>query len=172
MKLPLLILAIAAAFTPMSFAAELPAVAKQQAAQFEAAIKQYEASVAAQKKAALDQYVAQLTAARRIEEGAKRPAGVAGIDAELAALKAGPIEGNAPADLPAHLGTARTSFIAATKRASSSNDSVRKFTLDGYIKWLNDLQAAYARAKDDGTIAAIEAEKKRARELFEAAAKK
>ena len=59
-----------------AIAAELPDIVKTQAGQFEAAMKQYDASVAAQKKMALDQYVAFLTGARKMEEGAKRPAGV------------------------------------------------------------------------------------------------
>jgi hypothetical protein len=151
-----------------SGAAGLPETVKTQATQFDAAMKQYDASVAAQKKLALDQYAATLNAARRIEEGAKRAAGVAAIDAELAARKAGAIEGKTPAELPAHLGTARERFVTATKRAATSNDSVRKFTVDGYLKWLTELQAAHARAKDDATVTAIEAEKKRVAALMEA----
>jgi len=152
-------------------AAGLPDIVKTQAAQFEAAMKQYDASVAAQKKLALDQYVIVLTEARKMEERAKRPAGVTAIEAELAAVKAGPIGGKAPAELAAVVGTYRDRFITATKQAATSNDSVRKHTVDGYLKWLSDVQSAVARAKDTAAIAAIEEEKKRALALPAAQAK-
>jgi hypothetical protein len=174
MKLTLCILSLLGFLASIgtATAAELPDIVKTQAGQFEAAMKQYDASVAAQKKMALDQYVAFLTGARKVEEGAKRPAGVTAIDAELAAVKAGPIDGNAPADLPASLGTARDRFIAATKRAATSNDSVRKHTVDDYLKWLSGIQSAYAKAKDTATMSAIEEEKKRVLALAEAQAKR
>lgn len=131
-------------------------------------MKQYDASVAAQTKMALDQYIAILTAARKMEEGAKRPAGVTAIDAELAAVKAGAIQGKAPAELPAVLRTSRDRFIADTKRAATSNDSVRKHTVDDYLKWLSGIQAQYAKVKDTATITVIEEEKKRVLALAEA----
>lgn len=172
MKLSLILTSVLSLLAFTGGAAELPDTVKAQAEQFEAAMKRYDASVAAQKKIALDQYVATLTAARRMEEGAKRPAGVSAIDAELAALKAGPVEGKTPAGLPAHLGTARERFIAATKSAATSNDSNRKFTVEGYLKWLTDLQSIHARVKDEATVAAIEAEKKRVTALMEALSKR
>ncbi len=153
-------------------AAELPDIVKTQAGQFEAAMKQYDASVASQKKLALDQYVIVLTEARKTEERSKRPAGVTAIDAELAAVKAGPLDGKTPADLPVVVGPYRDRFITGTKHAATSNESVRKHTVDGYVNWLSGIQSAYAKVKDTAAIGAIEEEKKRVLALAEAQAKR
>ena len=78
---------------------------------------------------------------------------------------------SAPADLPASLGTARDRFMADTKRAETSNDSVRKHTVDTYLKWLSGIQDQYAKVKDTATIAVIEGEKKRVLAIAESKAK-
>ncbi len=143
-----------------AFAAELHPALKRTAEEYEKAQKAADASVAAQTKMARDQYLAVLGAARKREEATKRPAGIAGIDAEIAAVKAGPIEGTPPAQLPADLGTYRDRFISDTKRAAVSNDSVRKHSTDSYLKWLSGMEAA-VKGKDEALVTAILAEKKR-----------
>lgn len=151
-------------FSSGVFAAELHPALKQAAEQYDRGMKAADASVAAQIQIARDGYLAVLSAARKREEGAKRPTGVAAIDAEIAAVKAGPVEGKAPEQLPADLGTYRDRFITATKRAAGSNDSVRKYSTESYLKWLSGMEAA-VKGKDEALVTAILAEKKRVLDL-------
>ena len=147
-----------------AFSAELHPALKHTAEQYDRGMKAADASVAAQIQIARDGYLAVLGAARKREEGAKRPTGVAGIDAEIAAVKAGPVEGKAPEQLPADLGTYRDRFIAEMKRAPRSNDSVRKHATESYLKWLSSMEA-FAKGKDEGLLNAVLAEKKRVLDL-------
>jgi hypothetical protein len=162
MKLTTRTLCILFSFLVLSraFSAELHPALKHTAEQYDRGMKAADASVAAQIQAARDGYLAVLSAARKREEGAKRPAGVAGIDAEIAAVKAGPIEGKTPEQLPADLGTYRDRFIAEMKRAPRSNDSVRKHATESYLNWLSGMEGA-VKGKDEALVNAILAEKKR-----------
>lgn len=140
--------------------AELPPLLKPQAEAYDAAIKQYDASVSAQTKIARDAYLAVLSAARKREDAAKRPGGVAAIDAELAAVNAGPLPDKRPDALPADLATHRERFLAATSRAALATAGPRKNAADRYLSWLAKTEAA-VKGKDNVLTTAIEAEKKR-----------
>ena len=75
-------------------------------------------------------------------------------------MKAGPIEGRAPEQLPSDVLIYRDRFIAEMKRAPRSNDSVRKHATESYLKWLSSMEA-FAKGKDEGLLNAVLAEKKR-----------
>ncbi len=147
-------------FSSGVFAAELHPALKHTAEQYDKGMKAADASVAAQIQVARDGYLAVLGAARKQEERAKRPTGVTAIDTEIAAVKAGPIEGRAPEQLPSDVLIYRDRFIAEMKRAPRSNDSVRKHATESYLKWLSSMEA-FAKGKDEGLLNAVLAEKKR-----------
>ena len=144
-----------------AFSAELSAVLKTRAEEYDKAQKGFDASVAAQKKMARDGYLAVLGATRKREESAKRLVGVEAINAEMDAVNAGEVGGKPPEKLPPDLKTYRDRFIAAMKRAETSNDSVRKNSREQYLKWLAGTEAQAAKVKDEALLAAVRAEKKR-----------
>lgn len=120
----------------------------------------YDDTEAAQKKAARDGYLLALDMARKREVSAKRPAAAAAIDAEVAAVKAGPLAEKPPAQFPSDLGTYRSRFISEMKRADTALDSVRKQATGQHLKWLDGLEAA-AKGKDEDVVKAIAAERAR-----------
>lgn len=148
---------------------ELPPELKFTAEQYDKAQKGIADSIAAQTKAARDAYLIILSTARKREEAAKRSEGVAGIDADIEAVKAGSLEGNIPEKLPADLKIYRDRFIADAKRAVASNERVRKHSTEQYLKYLSGLEAA-AKGKNEGLLAAVLSEKKRVLDESEKAA--
>lgn len=151
-------LAILSLFCATVIAAEIHPQLKQAAESYDRAIKGFETSVTAQTKIAKDGYLAVLEAAKKREAAAKRPAGVTAIEAEVTAVNAGSTAESE--QFPADLKTHRDRYIAATKRAMTSNDSVRKNATDEYLKYLGGLEKI-ARGKDEALVAAIVAERNR-----------
>ena len=142
--------------------AELPAALKPTADEYEKAQKSFDASVAARKKVASDAYVAVLEIARKREAAANRPAQVAAIDAEIAAVKANGTGEKAPEQFPADLAVYRDRFIADLKRAVASAEGARKLSTEQYLKWLSSMEAV-ARGKDKVLLEAVVAEQQRVR---------
>lgn len=141
--------------------AELPPLIKPTAEEYDRAMAAHEASIEAQVKMARDRYSAALAVARRRAEGAKRPADVAAIDAEIAALNAGPLPDAAPPNLPKELAIHRAQCVEAPKRAAKAVAPVQRFTRSNYLEWLAGMEKAAARVKDSALAAAIAGEKER-----------
>jgi hypothetical protein len=140
--------------------AELPGLLKPLAEQYDRSIKGLDESTATQRKAASDAYSAVLKMARKREEAAGRPAGVTAIDAEIAAVAAGPLPAKAPDTLPADLGVYRDRYIKAAERAVSSTAGPRRFATEDYLKALSKMEAM-AKGKDEALYKAALAEKER-----------
>jgi hypothetical protein len=126
----------------------------------EKAMQGYDASEAVVTKAALDGYLLALDMTRKREAAAGRPAAAAAIEAETAAVKAGPIADKPPAQFPADLNTYRNRFLADIKRAKTDFESARKLATNQHLKWLDGLESA-VKGKDEDVVKAIAAERAR-----------
>ena len=145
--------------------AEVHPELKRTSEQYDSDQKGYDDSLAIQKKSAQDGYLAALAAARKMEEGAKRPAGVAAIDAEIAAVKKGAMGEKAPAGFPQHLETYRDRYLTTIKQAAVTIVSAKKNRTESYLTWLNGMEEAGKRGKGEALVAAVLEEKKRVLKL-------
>ena len=150
-----------------SLHAELPpaiaSMLKQQADQYAAAMKAYDANVEALVKIDRDAYLILLEAARKREAGARRPKRVAALDAEIQAFKTGVLTGDPPADMPDDpiLLTRRKRCVTAAERAAKAVEQPRRHARDSYVKWLDGMLEQARRGKSAELEAAVTAEKAR-----------
>lgn len=143
--------------------AQMPPQLQQRAEIHDRAMKEYDATFAAIVKADRDAYLLVLKAARKREEGAKRPDAVAAIDAEIKAVNADVRSEKLPANLPADLSIYRKRYMTAPERAAQGVESNRRRTREEYLEWLDEL-AKYARiAKNTEVLGAIAKEQQRVR---------
>ena len=150
--------------------AELPEPLKSAAARYDADMKALDASVATQAGMARDAYAQTLLFARRVAEGAKQSPALAAIDADIAALRAGPLPAEPPENLPVPVAAARVQYRTALARAEASAEPVRRGTRERYLKYLAGLEKVI-RGRDANLEKAIADEVQRASEPAEATGK-
>ena len=146
--------------SPVTLHAELPGPIKHMADQYDAGMKSYDVAIQTQQKLATDAYLATLETERKRAVTTKRPVDLAAIDAELAAMKAGPLPAQAPAGLPQWIATNRTAYLAAMERATTTVDRARRNARESYLTWLTKLEAA-VKGRDKTTEDAVASERKR-----------
>ncbi len=153
-------IALLLALSPGALHAELPDMIKRMADQYDSSMKSYDVSIETQQKLARDAYSRTLEIERKRAVATKRPVALNAIDAEIAALKAGPLPAQSAEGLPQTLATNRTAFLAAMDRATISVERARRNARESYLKWLNNLEAT-VKGRDKTTEDAVASERKR-----------
>ena len=108
-------------------------------------------------------YLTVLGSMRTSLERAKQKTQVDVLDAEIKAVKAGPLAVAAPAGLPVKLVTYRQQYLAAPGKAELEIAPLRRHTRDEYLHWLDGMEASARAGKDGALLAGVEAERKRVR---------
>ncbi|MFO1529071.1 MAG: hypothetical protein U1F77_04865 [Kiritimatiellia bacterium] len=136
---------------------------KPTAENYERAMAEYEKTREAKIDLARQNYLTVLGSMRTSLQRAKQQAQVDVLDAEIKAVKAGPLAAEVPAGLPVQLVTYRRQYLAAPEKAEREIAPLRRHTREEYLRWLDGMEAGARVGKDDALAAGVEAERKRVR---------
>ena len=142
--------------------AQLPAVLQARAAQYDQARATLSAQAEAAVKPARDRYLAALAVSDRAARAAVKTEALAAITAETAAVNAGALPPDFPADLPRTLANDRRTLVAALANVDRLKPAKLRELATAYLKELATQADQAAKKQDAALTAAVQSEQQRA----------